>query len=341
MAVYEEAESFACSRSRGLGGSDIPAILGLSNWRKPIDVWEAKVRPEAVPELDKECLWFGTALEPIIRERFRMKFNLQVINPADLGLWFPKSTRFRDSTIVVGREPWMLGSADGWIPSLASGLEVKNVGRKDKEEWGEFGSDSIPAMYVAQTHWYIDIYDAKAWQVAPLFSGNTLGNYLVRLDERLRMDIYEAARDFWFSYVVKEIEPPIDESESYGKYLARKFSLNSGAIIKSPSPEIVEWTLKMKEADEEAKAAEDRKREANNHLRALLGDAQKAMTPYGSVGWVRPAEKDVTDWEAVATTLSALYDDARAQNAPPALAVVEQFTKPKQNDAYLRAWWKK
>lgn len=325
----------------GLGGSDLPAILGLSQWRKPIDVWESKVHPERVPELDKECLWFGSALEPIIRERYAMKFGVEVVAPADIATYFPNSRAWNGQTVVTGREPWMLGTADGWMPSVNCGLEVKNVGRKNKEEWGEFGSDEIPAMYVAQVHWYCDIYGAKAWNIAPLFSGNTLGQYQVKFDAQLAKEMYDAARDFWHSYVVKQVEPPIDESESYGKYLARKFSLSTGAVIKNPSQDILDWTTAMKLADDEVKAAEDRKREANNHLRLLVGDAQKALTPLGSVGWVRPEEKLVTDWDAAAAKLATLYDDARSQDAVTSAQVIESHTAPKRNEPYLRAWWKK
>src|ERR1022692_2906415 len=107
MATEKKRKEWLASKVGGLGGSDMPGILGLSPYKTPIQVWESKVNPGSVPELDKECLWFGNALEPIIRQRYAMKFGAQVVAPADIGTYFPNSRRFSDQTIVVGREPWM------------------------------------------------------------------------------------------------------------------------------------------------------------------------------------------------------------------------------------------
>lgn len=341
MATYEEAESFSAARMGGVGGSDVAAIVGLSQWRRPIDVWESKVHPDQVPPLDKECLWFGNALEPVIRGRYAIRNNIEIIEPAKIVDYFPGSKIWNNQTIVTGRYPWMLGTGDGWIPSVTEGFEVKNVGRKT-EDWGAPDTDEIPAYYVTQCCWYIDVHEAKGWRVAPLFSGNTLGSYYIPRDEQLMKDLRDAVGDFWESYVVPKKEPPIDESENYGKYLARRFSLSTGNVIKNPSIELVEWAIKMKQADDEETAAGDRKRLANNHLRALVGDAQKAIVKgAGSIGWVRPKEKHVVDEKAALDALAPLYDEARAADAVTAAEIIAKHTSPKKNEPFLRAWWEK
>lgn len=341
MAVYEEKESYAASRSGGLGGTDVAAILGLSQWKRPIDVYESKVHPERIPELEKECLWWGNELEPIVRRRYAAQHDIIVVDPHGIEAIFPETRRWRDTYLVIGSEPWMIGAPDGWIPSTGRGLEIKTAAFKRSDEWGDEDSDEVPANYFAQVAWYMAVTDAKGWDFGVLFSGNTLTRYRVERDMQMEHDIIETARWFWNDCILKRSEPPIDQTESYGRYLARKFSLSTGNVIKNPSIELVEWALKMKAADDEETAAADRKREANNHLRALVGDAQKAMTPIGSIGWIRPEEKQVTDWTAVATQLSSLYDEARAGDAVTAAEIVAKHTAPKRNESYLRAWWKK
>ena len=342
MAVYEERESYAASRALGIGGTDAAAILGLSPWKAPIDVYAGKVDPDSIPELDKECLVWGNLLEPIVRERYAQKFGLEVVAPANLHAHFPRCRKWNDSDLLIGNQDWMLGAPDGWVPVNRHGLEIKTAARK-AGEWGEEGSDEIPAHYLIQTAWYMAVTDAPAWDFAVLFSGNKLERFHVQRDMDLERDMIEACRAFWFDYVQKRVEPPIDESESYGRYLARKFSLSTGEIIKNPSPEVVEWAVKMKQADDECKAAEDRKREANNNLRALVGQAQKVITPLGSIGWVRPEEKKVTDWQAAFEDVkSYLLDPKVASLSTPPDAVdhaVSSNTHKKQNEPYLRAWW--
>jgi predicted phage-related endonuclease len=329
MAISEEQESWAASRVGGLGGTDVAAILGLNKWRAPIEVWQAKVAPESIPEIDSEILWFGRKLEPLIRERYAMRFGCEVTAPENIGTIFKKSRRWQDQTLVVGREPWMLGAADGWISSVNCGLEVKNVGFKTSD-WGPEGADEIPAGYFCQCAWYNQVHDSHGWNVAPLFSGNRLSQYRVPRDGQLEKDMYEAARAFWFDYCVPKIEPPVDQTESYGRYLARKFSLSAGAIINNPSPELLQWADEMKRADRDEDEAIERKRLANNKLRDLVGNAQKAITPMGTIGWVRPEKKDVTDWFAVGKEVGPLHPE-----------IIEKHTGPMQREAYLRAWWKK
>jgi putative phage-type endonuclease len=330
MSVYEEKESYAISRAGGIGGTDMAAILGLSPWKRPIDVYAAKVDPESVPEIDNEMLWWGRNLEPIVRRRYAERFGVTVAEPNHLAPFFTSCRSWgEDSTIITGKESWMLAAPDGWIPSVRSGLEVKCSGRKSSE-WGDEGSEDVPAHYAVQAAWYAAVCDAAGWNFAVLFSGNTLQQYRITRDLELERDMITAARSFWHDNIQKRVEPAIDESESYGKYLARKFSLNTGAVISNPSPEILDWAAKMKLADNAEKEFAEIKREANNHLRALVGNAQKAMTPLGSIGWVRPEMKDVTDWAEVGKQLGVYSPE-----------VVAKFTKPRQNEAYLRAWWKK
>ena len=70
VAISEEKESYLASRQGGIGGTDAAAILGLSPWKRPIQIYEGKINPNAQPELDKELLWWGNALEPIVRGRY-------------------------------------------------------------------------------------------------------------------------------------------------------------------------------------------------------------------------------------------------------------------------------
>ena len=328
MSIYDEKESYATSRAGGIGGTDAAAILGLSPWKRPIDIFAGKVNPGAQPELDKECLYWGSALEPIVRGRYAERFGVAVTAPADLAPLFPKSRPWRDSTLIEGPEPWMLGAPDGWIPSANTGLEIKCSSRKS-DDWGPEGSDEVPAHYLVQAAWYAAVCNARGWNFGVLFSGNTLAQYHIERDSQLEKDMIEACRAFWFDNVLKRVEPAIDESESYGKYLARKFSLNTGKILQ-PTPDILHWTSEMKVADDAEKEAGERKQLANNHLRALLGDAQKCVTPLGSVAWVRSEEKDVTNWSEVGKKVGPQHPE-----------VVKEFTAPQQRAAYLRAWWKK
>ena len=43
---YTSRDAWLCARRRGLGGSDVPAILGLSSYATPLSVWASKTENE-------------------------------------------------------------------------------------------------------------------------------------------------------------------------------------------------------------------------------------------------------------------------------------------------------
>ena len=334
--IYDEKESYAASRSNGLGGTDVAAILGLSPWKTAIDVYSAKVNPQSIPDLDNEMLWWGLALEPIVRDRYALRFGVEVVPPSGLDKHFSNCRPWKDTQLIIGDETWKIAAPDGWIPSINGGYEGKCSARKSGE-WGEEGSPVVPAHYFAADSWYMHVTDAKCWNFGVLFSGNSLEQYHIDRDLDFEHDMVEAARGFWHDFVLPEVEPPVDQTESYGRYLARKFSLGTSEVIERPSQEILDWTAEMKLADDQCKAAEERKQLANNQLRALIGDAQKAITLLGSVGWVRPKPRTETDWKTAFLDLvqcGGLSEETIRQ-------IVETNSKPRHDSPFLRVWWKK
>lgn len=328
MAVYEEKESYAASRAGGVGGTDAAAILGLSPYKRPIDIWAGKVDPTSQIELDKECLVWGNLLEPVIRKQFASKFEVAVAEPSQLATYFPKSRPWNDSMLIIGHEPWMLGAPDGWMHTENAGLEIKTAARRSGE-WGDEYTDEIPAHYLAQAAWYTMVTGANRWEFAVLFSGNTLQRFNVPRDQELEREMVDTCRAFWFDYVVRQVEPPIDESESYGKYLARKFSMPTGKTLATAPAAIVQAAIELRDAQQATKAAEEAEQFAKNKLAAAMGPYDKAVTPVGSVGWVRPGPRNVIDYKAVIA------------EAMVPQSIIDSHTKDTPVSAYCRGWWKK
>ena len=58
-------------RSKGIGGSDIGAILGVNKYRSLVDVYLDKIEGKKVE--DNNAMFWGRILEPIIRAEFQKK----------------------------------------------------------------------------------------------------------------------------------------------------------------------------------------------------------------------------------------------------------------------------
>ena len=50
-------------RQKGIGGSDAAAVLGLSRWKGPIDIWLSKTQEIMQDDGQSEAAYWGTVLE--------------------------------------------------------------------------------------------------------------------------------------------------------------------------------------------------------------------------------------------------------------------------------------
>ena len=57
-------------RKKGIGGSDVSAIIGINKWTSAIELWLDKTNQKNDPVEVNEAMEWGTILEPIIREHF-------------------------------------------------------------------------------------------------------------------------------------------------------------------------------------------------------------------------------------------------------------------------------
>ena len=118
-------------RRKGIGGSDIAAIMGLSPFRTPFQVYQEK-RREVVPWQGNETTDWGKRMEPAIRQWYSDQTG--------------RAVRVPDRIITHSRYPFMLASIDGFTDDPLRGLEIKTA--RSAKGWGEPGSNEIPDYYV-------------------------------------------------------------------------------------------------------------------------------------------------------------------------------------------------
>ena len=80
MANYElvmtceemkDKENWLAMRKAGIGGSDAAAVIGLSRWKSPFQVWLEKTGQTEPDDLsNNEYVYWGTVLEQAVADRF-------------------------------------------------------------------------------------------------------------------------------------------------------------------------------------------------------------------------------------------------------------------------------
>jgi putative phage-type endonuclease len=330
MSVCEQREDWLLARTKGIGGSDAAAIVGLSPWKRPIDIFIGKTQAVQFSEDITEAMEWGNLLEPVIRAKYeRVSGKSIVIGPAVAPLFPEGRVQMWDHQAIIRADKYafMLGTPDGLMANDPSGLEIKNAGMKGFG-WGPPGTDEIPDHYTIQCQWYMAVTGRPQWDVAVLFSGNRMETFRLHRNDELIEELTEAARAFWHDNVLRNDPPAIDDSESYGRYLARRFSLATGEIAPC-TDEVRAWIDIFHEAEIERKTAEAKEQLAKNNLGSLLGTAVKTEGDFGSVNWIRPKQGKRTDWESVAKALN------------PPIDLIAEHTSPVNNQPYIRAYWRK
>ena len=189
-------------RQQGIGGSEIAAVLGLSKWRTPCDVWLEKTSPidDGPPNLAMEL---GSFLESFVVDKYREDTGYHVATNLE--------------AISVPGKPWARCNLDGLI-TLPSGdqgvLEVKTAG--DSRAWGEPGSSDVPADYFCQCQWNMRIADVPFADVPVLFfdHGRRIEIYHLEADIEFQEYMEETAGEFWKMVESRQMPDPINGDEA-------------------------------------------------------------------------------------------------------------------------------
>lgn len=207
-----EGAQWVKERRNGVGGSDVAAIMGFSPWKTPYRVYQEK-RGEVEAWEGNAITDWGHRMEPIIRQWYSDKTGRCVRVPEDI--------------IYHGKYPHMLASLDGFTDD-PRGVEVKTA--RNGRDWGEPGTNQIPAYYMLQVQHYMIVTGFEVFDVPVSIGGGSPELYEVPADKELQEMIIEAEAAFWQRVVDGNPPEPTtyaDAVQRFGKAGAR------GAVIAS------------------------------------------------------------------------------------------------------------
>lgn len=184
-------------RRRYVGGSDVAAILGISPYVSPVELYLRK-RGEAPAQPDDAILRRGRRLEPYVRDMYAEETVRQVQPPV----------------FVIGPEPWIAANLDGTSYDARMSdervLEIKTANAFTRRDWGEEGTDAIPVYYTAQLQWYLMVTGLTRADLAALIGLDDFRVFTVEADRETQAVLIERAREFWRR--VQEGQPPEPQS---------------------------------------------------------------------------------------------------------------------------------
>lgn len=247
-------------RVKHLGSSDVAAVLGLSPWMTPYDLWLEKTGKVDLSDDTKVWMEEGNRLEDVVIDYAAGR----------LGKLTKRGTERRakglpvmvhiDAIRMNPREP---------VEAKTSGILGPVIG-----EWGDDGTDHVPPYYYAQCMAHLlTMPEADCCHLAALLGG--IGYRLYRVD-RIPWEIEELAErldHFWTKHVKADVPPP--DSLPTLDFVRHRHRDEQKVVNVSPSL-IQRWRDAKdieKNIKKQATAASEQRKLIEAELFAVMGDA--------------------------------------------------------------------
>lgn len=206
--IFSNREDWLKNRNKGIGGSEISAVVGCNPYMDNVTLWEIKTGRRNSDDIsDMPYVRYGTQAEEHLRALFALDFP-------EYKVMYKENNSFTND-----RYPFAQSSLDGWLvddKGRTGILEIKTteiLRAGQREKW----KDRIPTNYYCQCLMYMAVTEAdfavlKA-QLKTDFDGD------VRLETRhYHIERREAQEDidylmwkgaeFW-EYVKSDTRPPL------------------------------------------------------------------------------------------------------------------------------------
>jgi putative phage-type endonuclease len=264
----EQWQKFRKSQ-KGIGGSDVAVILGISPFKSAFSLWLEKTGQVPAKELTSEAVEWGNILEPVIRDKFRIETGFEV----------------EESPYVMGHDEYdfMLANVDGIVidESGEKGiLEIKTTDARNKAQW-EFGP---PDYYMCQVMHYLAVTDYPYAYVCVLIGGNHFKYFKIERNDYIIDKLIQAESKFW-DMVENKIPPEITHMESDSEWLADAYpSANNMIVELSPVLELaahryLEISAEIKQLSNEAELIKNLIKQEAKENEVLQGEKIRIKIP--------------------------------------------------------------
>jgi putative phage-type endonuclease len=194
------------TRPLGLGGTDIGAILGLSPYKTPLELWSELVSGEEAPNRDLIHLRFGQHAESFIASEYERATEQFTVKHAPTLFHKQHGFMFGHVDRFVVETPDTPAVVDGFI-TAGKLLECKTSSAYSKNDWGELGTDQVPPLYLVQCAWYMAITECQSADLAVLIGNSDFRVYTIERDLELEGLILSHAQHFWSEHVLAQVPP--------------------------------------------------------------------------------------------------------------------------------------
>lgn len=281
-------------RQTYIGSSDTAAILGISPWKTPLDVYLDKVQPRVeIIDPDKlRVLNRGKRMEPYVIDLLAEETGLEIVR--------------RGERYVDLEYDFLAAEIDAEAAS-GENIEIKTVSPFKAKEWGEQQSDEIPVHYAAQAMHALMITGRAICVFGVLIGADDFRIYRIERDDVTIAAIRAKEIAFWKRVQDRDQPDPSTVSDVF-----RLFGTHDSGTAIAANEAIQADVLALKSLKADAKSLEGLIALREDRIKLYMGDAA-ILTMNGT---------PVLSWKE---QQSRRFDQTAFKAANPDL--FEQFTK--------------
>jgi predicted phage-related endonuclease len=295
--------SLTPEESRLVGASDMPVLLGLSEWSGPVALWARIVH--GVHGETTQAMEDGTLAEPYIRALYQQRTGYGLLGPA----------KWRHPL-----HPWLRCSPDD--RAVTPERRVLELKKYQPHGWGPEGTDAVPLHIWVQVQVQIGVgldngeLEQDTGDVAALIRGD-LRLYSVPFQPEAYERCLEMGERFWRDFVLSRRMPEgpnvrLLERDAAAIRLLYPAPVHAEPLAWETLTEAQRATVgRWLEANKARKAWEKEETALAAEMEALLRDVPGLALPKGRVDYAANRPGARTDWAAVADDLGNDVSAAR------------------------------
>ena len=274
-------EEWLEERKKSLGGSDVGAVLGMSEYSSPYTIWAEKTGK--LPAFEgNEWTRLGNDLEDYVAKRFSEASGLKVVN--DKATW-------RNS-----KHPHLHANFDRKVVGMKAGVECKLTSELNAKK---YKNGAFPDRFYAQCVEYLCVTEFDRWFLVVLIYGKGIKIYQMTriaddvVPEWCESSVYvenseiealaKATGDFWNNCVLTNTPPATDGSGSTSETLTTLYPESNGNTVNlfAYDDALRQYIAIGKQIDELKKL----KDEMANKVKAFMGESGKGESNHFKVSW--------------------------------------------------------
>lgn len=264
-AQGEDDAGWHAARAKGIGGSEIAAILGKSTWSSPTDIYVKKIPQfESEPEPQSESARWGNVLEDAIIKEWSHRTGRRYVH-------IPVSLMSDENSIFIANVDGFELDEEGTVIGI---LECKTTTLHNYNIWAE---GDIPTYYFYQTQWYMMVTGLERTCIMCLVGGQSLFYYDLPAVDAIAEECKAGAVDFWNNHVIPQIPPKLTDVDAERLVLAKQEQIEESQPIITEDDETIDILAAYTEARKYVSMYKKAQDTAKAQLLEKLGTANEML----------------------------------------------------------------